>query len=116
MSANNNLGTAGVALYADTADFSAGMDKAGATAEREMRRVARESAMAERIVSELGRRMQLGAQIAENLLGNARIGADELEDGFVQLARLVELDDRNLQTLFEQVFRFEGGHAAAHVE
>ncbi len=65
MSANNNLGTAGVALYADTADFSAGMDKAGAIAEREMRRVARESAMAERIVSELGRRMQLGAQIAE---------------------------------------------------
>lgn len=58
-----NLGAAGVLLYADTEQFKADLGKSAAVAEREMRRIQRESAMAAAIVDELSKRTSAGAQV-----------------------------------------------------
>ena len=58
----------------------------------------------------------LRAQVAEHLVRRAHVGADDLADRLVELARPVELHHRQAQAFLEHVLGLGGGHAAADVE
>jgi phage-related minor tail protein len=88
--ADNSLGTAGIQVYADTAQFQNDMGKAGAIAEREMRRIQQQSTMAAAIVNELGNRMKLTANTTETAWRTHAAAAAKAEDSIKKAAHATD--------------------------
>src|ERR1035441_10897611 len=59
---------------------------------------------------------ELCAHIAKHLVGNTDVGPDELEDRLIELALLIELENRNLEPFLVYVLRLKRRHATPHVE